>query len=51
MEQNIIPSTDFDLSTQVLYSRQKSILDYDLKPDALMTPLLWAYNANVNSNI
>ena len=51
MEQNIIPSTDFDLSTQVLYSRQKSILDYDLKPDALMTPLLWAYNANVNSNV
>ena len=27
------------------------MLDYDLKPDALMTPLLWAYNANVNSSV
>ena len=51
MEQNIIPSTNFDLSTSVLYSKQKSIVDFDLKPDALMTPLLWAYNANVNSNV
>lgn len=37
-------SREFDLSTKVLYTKQKSMVDFNVKPDAILTPLLWAYN-------
>jgi len=46
-----MPSRDFDISTKILYSKQKSMIDFDIKPDAMLTPLLWAYNTNLNKEI
>jgi hypothetical protein len=51
METNIMGARTFDYSTKVLYSRQKSMVDFDIKPDAFLTPLLWAYNTNLNKNV
>ena len=52
MEQNIMPMTEmFDLSTKVLYSKQKSMINNDIKPDALLTPLLYAFNSNLHDHI
>ncbi len=51
MEVNIKPARTFDYSTKVLYSRQKSMVDFNIKPDAFLTPLLWADNTNLNRNV
>lgn len=46
-----MPAKTFDLSTKVLYSRQKSMIDFQVRPDAILTPLLWAYNSNLNQQV
>lgn len=27
------------------------MVDFNVKPDAIMTPILWAYNQNLNENV
>jgi hypothetical protein len=45
MEQNIMPAKqDFDFSTKILYSKQRSMVDHEIRPDSMLTPLLYAYN-------
>ena len=40
----------YDLSTKVLYSKQRSMVDARIVPDSIMTPLLYAFNNNLDDN-
>jgi len=52
MEQNIMPMKEmFDISSKVLYSKQKSMVDNEIRPDSILTPLLYAYNNNLNEQV
>ncbi|TNV80742.1 hypothetical protein FGO68_gene107 [Halteria grandinella] len=48
-EDNIIPATDeFEVGTNAVYSQTKRTMDLELKADAFLTPLLYAYNNHLN---
>jgi AAA+ superfamily predicted ATPase len=52
MELNIMQSPlDFEVGNRCIYTRQKGLLEQDIKPDALKTPLLYSYNNLLNKNI
>jgi len=42
---------DFEVGSHCIYSKQKGMIDVDIKPDSLMTPLLYAYNNSLDSNV
>ena len=53
MEENIKPCfDDYDLGMKAIYSRHKnSKIEKTLRPDALMTPLLYGYNTALSKNV
>jgi hypothetical protein len=52
MEQNVMPMKEmYDFSTKVLYSKQKSMVDNEIRPDSILTPLLYAFNNNLNEQV
>jgi hypothetical protein len=51
-ETNLIPATDeYEVGKHCMYSRQKGLLQRDMKPDAILTPLLYSYNNLLSRNI
>lgn len=47
-----MPATDeFEVGSKCLYSKLKGLVQADIKPDALLTPLLYSYNNVLNKNI
>ena len=51
-ETNILPATDeYEVGKHCMYSRQRGLLQRDIKPDALLTPLLYSYNNLLSRNI
>jgi hypothetical protein len=53
MDENLYNAIDdFDVGAKAIYSRHKgSSLERVLKPDALLTPLLYAYNSSLNTRV
>ncbi len=52
IEQNVIPCKQmFDISTRALYSKQKSMVDDEIRPDSILSPLLYAYNFSLNQDV
>lgn len=51
-EHNLVPATDeYEIGKHCIYSRQKGLLQQDMKPDAILTPLLYSYQNLLNRNI
>ena len=52
MEVNVMEATDeYEVGKHCMYSVQKGLMQRDKKPDALLTPLLYSYNAALNRDI
>lgn len=52
MELNIMDASDeYEVGKHCMYSAQKGLLQRDKKPDALLTPLLYSYNAALNRDL
>ena len=46
-----MPAKDqFDYSTKILYSKQRSMVDFTIRPDSILTPLLYAFNQSLEKN-
>jgi len=53
VDENMVPAIDeYELGMKAVYSRHKgSMLERTLRPDALLTPLLYGYNQSLNKNV
>ena len=53
VNENLVPAIDdYELGVKSVYSRHKgSTLERTLRPDALLTPLLYGYSNSMNKNI
>jgi hypothetical protein len=53
MDENLYSAIDdFDVGAKAIYSRHKgSSIERVLKPDALLTPFLYAYNCSMNRRV
>jgi hypothetical protein len=52
VNENLVPAIDdYEIGVKSVYSRHKgSTLERTLRPDALLTPLLYGYNNSLNAN-
>ena len=52
VENNIMNAPDeYEVGKHCIYSKQKGLMEQDIKPDALLTPLLYSYNSALNRSV